>query len=352
MALHAGAHHADLGAGLIHRDLAVAETTLVIFQHRNRAFGVGQRHSKDQVLGSFGAGALQDDVNIDIALGQQAEHLEGHARNIGHSLDRNHGHVVVLGDAFDEHTFHFRFLLHDGSRNGIDAGENLQLHAVLFGEFDAAVVQDLGPQRGQFQHFVKGDLLQLGSLGDLAGVGGEHAFHVGVDLAAVRVQGGGQCHSRSIAAAAAQGGDVVGTVQPLEACHHHYAVAGQFAFHTLGVQALDAGLGVGAVGDEAGLPAGEADGGNADLLQGHGQQGDGDLLAGSQEHIHLAVGRVTGDLGRLGDEIIGGVALSGHDHHHIIARVAGVGHDARHIEDAVAVLDGSTAKFLYDQCHW
>ena len=36
----------------------------------------------------------------------------------------------------------------------------------------------------------------------------------------------------------------------------------------------------------------------------------------------------------------------------VVARVAGVGHNAGHVEDAAAVLDRSTAEFLYDQCHW
>ena len=166
------------------------------------------------------------------------------------------------------------------------------------------------------------------------------------------MQRGRQCNGGGIAAAAAQRGNIIGTVQPLKACHNDNAVAGQLTLDTLGVQTLDARLGVGAVGVEAGLPTGQADGRDAQLLQRHGQQRDRDLLTGRQQHIHLAVGLVRGDLGRLGDQVIGGVALRRNNNNDIIAGVAGIHDDACHIEDAVPVFDRGAAEFLYDQAHW
>ena len=352
VALHACADNADLRAVLVDLDLAAAKPALVLLQKRERAFGVVERDGEDQVLGAVGAGALQDDIHVDVALREQAEHLEGHAGHIRHPQDRDDCDVVVLGDAFDEHTFHFRFLLHDGSRDRVDAGEDLQLDAVFFGQLHAAVVEHLRAERGEFKHFVKRDLLEAGGLGDLARVGRKDALDIGIDLAAVGVQRRGQRHGRSIAAAAAERGDIVRAVEALEPGHNNHAVAGKLAFNALGVQALDARAGIGAVGDEAGLPAGQADGRDADLLQGHGQQGDGDLLAGGQQHIHLAAGRAVRDLLRFGDEVVGGIALRRDHDDDVVARIAGVGHDAGHVEDAAAVLDRSTAEFLYDQCHW
>ena len=58
------------------------------------------------------------------------------------------------------------------------------------------------------------------------------------------------------------------------------------------VDRLDARLGEGVVGDQPDLPAGEADGLVALGVDGHGHQGDGDLLAGGEELVHLALGRV------------------------------------------------------------
>ena len=64
---------------------------------------------------------------------------------------------------------------------------------------------------------------------------------------------------------------------------------------------------------------------------------DGDLLAGGQQHIHLPLGGVGVDLLRLFDQVVGGVALGGDHHHHVVARVVGVRHDARHVEHPVAI---------------
>ena len=77
----------------------------------------------------------------------------------------------------------------------------------------------------------------------------------------------------------------------------------------------------------------------ADLIQGHGQQGNADLLAGGQQHIHLPGGGVVGDLRRLCDQVVGGVALSGYHDHHVVARVVGLRDDARHVENTLAVPD-------------
>ena len=166
------------------------------------------------------------------------------------------------------------------------------------------------------------------------------------------MQGSRQCHGRGIAAAAAQGRDIVRAVQALEARHDDDAVAGKLTLDTLGVQPLDAGLGVGAIGVEARLPAGQADGGDAKFLQGHRQQGNRNFLACGQQHIHLAVGRVGRNFRRLGDQVVGGVALRRNDHNNVVAGVAGVHDDACHVEDAVTVFDRGAAEFLYDQAHW
>ena len=61
-------------------------------------------------------------------------------------------------------------------------------------------MQHLSTQAGQLQHLVEGDLVQLAGPGDMAGIGGVHAIYVGVDLAQVCVQGGGQGGRQSVGA--------------------------------------------------------------------------------------------------------------------------------------------------------
>ena len=63
---------------------------------------------------------------------------------------------------------------------------------IFFRQLHAAVVEHLGPLAGQLQHLVVSDLLQLDRAGGHAGIGGIHAVYVGVDLAQVRAEGGGQ----------------------------------------------------------------------------------------------------------------------------------------------------------------
>ena len=172
------------------------------------ALGAGEDH----VLLAVAAGGLQDDVHVDLLLGQHPEDLKAHARLVGDVQDRNDGDVGVFGDTLDQHTFHiFCNLLDHSAGHRVQAGEHLQLHIVFLGQLQlyAAVVQHLGAQARQLEHLVKGDLGQLAGVAHLAGVGGVDAFHIGVDLAPVGVQGGRDGHRAGVRAAAPQGGDVV-----------------------------------------------------------------------------------------------------------------------------------------------
>ena len=133
-------------------------------------------------------------------------------------------------------------------------------------------MEHLGPQGGQLQHFVVGDLLQLEGLRHHPGVGGKDAVHVGVDLAQVRVEHRRQRHRRGVRAAPAQGGDVLILVDTLEAGDDDDGLFIQLGQHPLGVHPLDPGVPIGGVGAEARLPAGEGDHRIAHGLDGHGAQ--------------------------------------------------------------------------------
>ena len=119
--------------------------------------------------------------------------------------------------------------------------------------------------------------------------------------------------------------------------------------HALGRDVLDAGLGVGAVGDDADLGAGEADGLLAERLDGHGHQGDGDLLAGGQEHVHLAGRRLVGDLAGQLDQLVGGVAAGADDDDDLVAGLLGADGPAGGGHDPLRVGHAGAAEFLHDQ---
>ena len=86
----------------------------------------------------------------------------------------------------------------------------------------------------------------------------------------------------------------------------------------------------------------------AHALQGHGAQGDGDLLAGAQEHVRLPLGGLGIDLPRLFNQVVGGVALGGQNHHDLVAGSISIGDDAGHVPDALGIPDGAAAEFLYN----
>ena len=69
----------------------------------------------------------------------------------------------------------------------------------------------------------------------------------------------------------------------------------------------DLGLAVDVVGDDAHLRAGERDRVVPLGVDRHREQRDGDLLAGGQQHVHLAVGGLGGDLPGELDELVGHV---------------------------------------------
>ena len=74
-----------------------------------------------------------------------------------------------------------------------------------------------GAQAGEFQHLVVADPLDLAGLGDEPRVGREDAFDVGVDLADVGAEDGGERGGGAVAAPAAERRDVRLRIDPLEA---------------------------------------------------------------------------------------------------------------------------------------
>ena len=118
-----------------------------------------------------------------------------------------------------------------------------------------------------------------------------------------------------------------------------------------GGNVLNLRLGMDAVGDDAGLRAGERYGRDSDGMQRDGRERDGGLLAGGEEDIHFAlIGQGHDFLGEL-DEVIGDATHGGDDDDDFIA-LGVIFRDARgDILDAVGVAHRGAAIFLNDQGH-
>ena len=84
--------------------------------------------------------------------------------------------------------------------------------AVAAGVLDAPQHEHLGAGRGQLEHLLVGDGVEPPGVRDDPRVGGEDAVDVGVDLADVGAQRGGQRDGGGVGAAAAERGDVLGVL--------------------------------------------------------------------------------------------------------------------------------------------
>jgi hypothetical protein len=90
------------------------------------------------------------------------------------------------------------------------------------------------------------------------------------------------------------------------------------------LNSLDAGLGEGRIGQDANLIARQTDGRFAQCLDGHGHERDRLLLARGQQHVHFTRGRMIADLTGQFDQVVGLVAASADNHHHLVAGPSGV----------------------------
>ncbi len=119
----------------------------------------------------------------------------------------------------------------------------------------------------------------------------------------------------------------------------------------LGRDVVDLGLGMDAVGHDAGLGAGEGDGGDIDGVKGDGRERDRLLFAGGEEHVHLAfAGQRREVLGEF-DEAVGHAAHGRDDDDQLVAAGAVFGHAPGDVLEAVRVADGGSAVLLDDQGH-
>ena len=103
------------------------------------------------------------------------------------------------------------------------------------------------------QHLLVADGMELPRAGNEARVGGEDAVDVGVDLARVRAEGGGERDRRRVGAPAPERGDVVIGRDPLETGDEDDAVGVERLMDSVRAHLDDLRLPVDGVGDDPGL---------------------------------------------------------------------------------------------------
>ena len=212
-------------------------------------------------------------------------------------------------------------------------------------------MHDARAQARELEHLVVADRRQPPGLRQHAWVGRVDPVDVGVDLAEVGVEHGGERHGGRIGAAAAERGDVAVLVDALESGgDHDRAVVEQF-LHVVGRDRLDACLRMGAIGADADLGTGEADGLVPERLDRHREKGHAHLLARREEHVHLAGAGPVGDLFGKVDEHVGLVAHRADHDHHLMARLLPRDRLLRRRQDLLRISYARPAKLLHHECH-
>ena len=185
----------------------------------------------------------------------------------------------------------------EGTGTVLEAAAAVDPDPVVAGVLDRAQLQHAGARGRHLEHLLEGDDRQLAGVGDDPRVGAEDAGDVGVDLADVGVERGGQRDRGGVGAAASQRGDVAAVGRDtLEAGDEDDPVLLQRLPDAVGADVDDPRLGVGGVGDDARLRAGQRDRLVAHVVDRHRAERAGDPLAGREQHVHLAGDRALGDL--------------------------------------------------------
>jgi hypothetical protein len=119
----------------------------------------------------------------------------------------------------------------------------------------------------------------------------------------------------------------------------------------LGVDAGDAGPGVGRIRLDAHLSAGEAPGSRPQLLDSQRQQPDAHLLPGRQDHVQLALVGARGHLLGQPDQPVRLARHGGDDDHDLVTGRPGLADPPRHVLDPLHIAHGRPAVLLHDQRH-
>ncbi len=159
-------------------------------------------HGKRQV-GQWCAGAvtdvLHDHVDTDGGVGERLEHPSGNARPVGHADEGELGLVLIESHATNHDVFHAaRLFFHNRPRIGIETGPDFEYNMKLFRGFHRSKLHHLGARAGQLEHLIVRDLIELAGVGHNPWIGRIHAVHIGVDLAEVGLERGGERDGRQV----------------------------------------------------------------------------------------------------------------------------------------------------------
>ena len=191
-------------------------------QHRQRLLILVAVDGEREVGVPRRADVLHDHVDVDVRRGDRPEDRVGDARPVLDAHHRDLRLVAIERDAGNDRLFHVVVFLVSDQRSvrrriGIlERRQHAQPHLVLAGELDRTDLQHLRALARELEHFLERDPVEPPRLRDDARIGRVDAVDVGVDLALVGLERGGERDARRVGAAAPERRDVAVLVDALK----------------------------------------------------------------------------------------------------------------------------------------
>src|SRR5579871_1269970 len=335
---------------------------LRLLQRLARALVIGGRHGEGDVGEAVRGNILHDHIDVDVLVGERSEKGSGDPRLVGEPPDRDLRIVLRERDAGDNLIFQNLLLIANERADRLVAPATLRIirvfetrthekaYLLLHRKLDRADLQHLGAERGHLQHLLEGDLVEALRLLRDVGIGRIDAVDVGVDVAAVGVDRGGDRHRARVGTAAAEGGDAAGLLMnALEAGNHRHLVPLLEALDQLvAIDPDDVRGRVRAVGINRNLPALPGARDDSHSLQDDREKPRRDLFAGGDHGVVFARVMQHRRLAAQTHELVGG-AGHGRDHDgHVVSGVDLTLDVAGDVADAVDIGDGRAAE-LHDE---
>ena len=209
-----------------------------------------------------------------------------------------------------------------GSRRIVEGRAHVELDLVHHRHFDRAHLQDLGAERGHFEHFLERHLVEPPRLRHDARVGRVDAVDVGVDVAAVGADRRGERHRRRVRAAAPERRHPVRSAcRPWKPATTAISPRLKPSMSRAPSIVGDARRAVRVVGQERDLPALPRARREPHVLEHEREQAGGDEFARGDDRVVFGVVGVRARLLAPGDELVG---LAGHGRDDDRDLVAGV----------------------------
>ena len=229
-------------------------------EHLHGAPHLRLRERERDVRVPFRRDVLDDHVHVHAHVGERAEDAGGDPGPVGHGEDRHLRLRRVVRDPRDDRLLH-QLLLTDDPRSLVlrERRADVDADSMVTGELDRAQHQHLGAGRGQLEHLLVRDGVELAGLRDEARVGREDALDVGVDLARVRFERGRERDRGRVRAAAAERRHLLRGRDALEAGDEHDRALGERFVDPPRADLEHLRARVVGVGDDARLRAGERD---------------------------------------------------------------------------------------------